>query len=269
MKLRPFWEVASRTATPSIFCNYKIRYCVYKSSPSVPILSQINLLLTIPSCPRSTLILSTDLCLRLPNGHFSSSFPISVLRIYAFLFPNSFYMHCLDDSDYSWPRVKVYALHIMQFSPTFCHLISILPKYSLQHPVLRHPQSIFLPLLSKTEFRTHTKPRQNYNPVYSKLYVLRQQTRRQKVFNLLLISSWFKFRLVNIVEEYLNWNTFSNYVYAIFMSWFWPAFLSQDSNIYFLSMSVSKSTFLLRLINISVFLFTVSMLSPCRFTSSA
>jgi hypothetical protein len=33
----------------------------------------------------------------------------------------------------------------MQFSPTSCHLIPLGSKYSPQHPVLKHPQSMFLP----------------------------------------------------------------------------------------------------------------------------
>jgi hypothetical protein len=36
-------------------------------------------------------------------------------------------------------------LLIMQFSPTSRHYISLLSKYSPQHPVLKHPQSKFLP----------------------------------------------------------------------------------------------------------------------------
>jgi hypothetical protein len=33
----------------------------------------------------------------------------------------------------------------MHFSPTSGHFISLWSKYSPQHPVLKHPQSIFLP----------------------------------------------------------------------------------------------------------------------------
>jgi hypothetical protein len=33
----------------------------------------------------------------------------------------------------------------MRFSPTSHHLISLQSKYSPQHPVLQHPQSMFLP----------------------------------------------------------------------------------------------------------------------------
>jgi hypothetical protein len=30
----------------------------------------------------------------------------------------------------------------MQFSPVSCHFIPLPPKYSPQHPVLKHPQSM-------------------------------------------------------------------------------------------------------------------------------
>jgi hypothetical protein len=33
----------------------------------------------------------------------------------------------------------------MQFSPTSCYFISLRSKYSPQYPVLKHPQSMFLP----------------------------------------------------------------------------------------------------------------------------
>jgi hypothetical protein len=33
----------------------------------------------------------------------------------------------------------------MQFSPFSCDLVSLRPKYPPQHPVLKHPQSMFLP----------------------------------------------------------------------------------------------------------------------------
>jgi hypothetical protein len=40
-------------------------------------------------------------------------------------------------------------LLIMQFSPTSCHFISLRSKYSPQHPVLKHPQSIIRMVISR------------------------------------------------------------------------------------------------------------------------
>jgi hypothetical protein len=69
--------------------------------------------------------LSTQLCLSLPSGLFLSSFHANIL--YAFLFsPHSCYMPCpfhtpwLDHSNYTWRRLQVMKLLIMQFSPTSC-----------------------------------------------------------------------------------------------------------------------------------------------------
>jgi hypothetical protein len=36
-------------------------------------------------------------------------------------------------------------LLIMHLSPSSCHFIPLRSKYSLQHPVLEHPQPMFLP----------------------------------------------------------------------------------------------------------------------------
>jgi hypothetical protein len=46
---------------------------------------------------------------------------------------------------YSWWRVQVMKLLIMQFSPTSCHYICLHSKYSPQHPVLKHWLSMCLP----------------------------------------------------------------------------------------------------------------------------
>jgi hypothetical protein len=79
-----------------------------------------------PSHPislRSILILSTHLRLGLPSGLFHSGFPTNIL--YAFLFsPHSCYLlhpshpPWLDYSNYTWRRVQLMKLLIMQFSPT-------------------------------------------------------------------------------------------------------------------------------------------------------
>jgi hypothetical protein len=67
---------------------------------------------------------------------------------------HSCYMPCsshppwLDHSNYTWSRVQVMKLLIIQFSWTSCHFISLRSKYS-QRPVLKHPQSMFLQVDSR------------------------------------------------------------------------------------------------------------------------
>jgi hypothetical protein len=40
-------------------------------------------------------------------------------------------------SNYTWIRVKVMKLFIMQFSPTFYNFVPLRSKYSAQHPMVR------------------------------------------------------------------------------------------------------------------------------------
>jgi hypothetical protein len=59
-------------------------------------------------------------------------------------------------SNYTWRRVQVMKLLIMQFSPTSCHFISLRSSYSSQHPVLICPQSV-LHVMSEAMFHTYAK----------------------------------------------------------------------------------------------------------------
>jgi hypothetical protein len=45
----------------------------------------------------------------------------------------------------------------MQFSPLSCQFIPFGTKYSTQHPVLKHSQSVIFPLMWETKFHNHTK----------------------------------------------------------------------------------------------------------------
>jgi hypothetical protein len=151
MELNPSWEAANCEATqelPIILWNLKVYFHVHKSPKLAPILSQISPVHTTPSYVRSISILTTHLHLGRPGGPFLLAFqPIPFMHSSS---PPSCYMPSpshppwLDHSNYTWRRVQVMKLLIMQFSPTSCHFISLRSKYSPQHPVLKRPQSVCL-----------------------------------------------------------------------------------------------------------------------------
>jgi hypothetical protein len=153
MELSPSWEAANYAATqelPSILWNPKVHYRAHKSPSFVPILNQIHPVHTTPSnAVRSILILSTHLHLGLPSGLFPSGSP-DQYPIWIPLLPHSWCMPCpfhpprLDYSNYRRGE-QVMKLLIMQFSLASCRFIPLCFKHSPQHPVLKHPQSMFLP----------------------------------------------------------------------------------------------------------------------------
>jgi hypothetical protein len=141
MELSPSWEAASCSATQefiNITWNPKLHYRVYRNPPLVPILSQINALHNTQSyLSKICFNIMSNLRFGLLSGPFPSGFPTNIL--YAFLV-SPIRATCPAHSKYTWRRVQVMKLLIMQFSPTSCHFIPLRSKYSPQHPVLKHPQ---------------------------------------------------------------------------------------------------------------------------------
>jgi hypothetical protein len=105
----------------------------------------------------------------------------------------------------------------MQFSPSSRHFISLLSKYSPQHPVLKHPQSMFLNVRDKFSYPYRTT--RKIIVLYILIFVFRQQMRKQKVLDQMATSNTLfqsdpNFLLNQILicccySKYINCDTFS------------------------------------------------------------
>ena len=72
----------------------------------------------------------------------------------------------------------------MQFSPLPCYPALRRPKYSPQHPILKHPQPTFLPQCERPYFTTIQNNRQNCSSVYLNLCILDSNHHRISVMEL-------------------------------------------------------------------------------------
>ena len=149
-------------------------------------LSWSNSIQSIPPHPtswRSILILSSHLCLGLPNELFPSGFPIKTL--YAPLLS---------------PIRAAYPAHLILFDLitrttlgeqyrslssslcSFLHLVPLKPKYSPQHPILKHPQPPFLPQCERPSFTPIQNNRQNYSSIYILIFKVLDRKPEDKRF---------------------------------------------------------------------------------------
>ena len=124
----------------------------------------------IPTSWRSFLILSSHLHLGLPSGLFPSGFPPKhcTQRI---SFPNMLHEppHLIPLDLIIWTILGKEHRYLSSSLCSFlhsCYLVPLRPKYSPQHPILKHPQPMFLPQCQRPSFTSIQNNRQNYK-VYS------------------------------------------------------------------------------------------------------
>ena len=147
MEQSPSWEANRFSASqeiPHTSWNPKVHYRLYKILPSVPILSQTNPVHAPHFTSwRSIVILSFHLRLGLQSGIFPSGFPTKTPYTPHLFTVRATYLAYL------------IVLDLIISTPLLPHPPH--PKYSLQHPILKHPQPTFLPQCE----RPSLKPKRN------------------------------------------------------------------------------------------------------------
>jgi hypothetical protein len=155
---------------------------------------------------RCALILSYHLRLGLPSGLFPSGFPTKILYTpplspYALHAPPISFVPILPPEQYLVSSTDREAPHYVVFSNPLL-LLSLRPKCSPQHPVLKNPQHTFLPQCERPSSTLIQNDRQNYNQqhvstikVICSLNTIVLGTIHYKAMNVMdAISSYIKWR---------------------------------------------------------------------------
>jgi len=147
----PSWEANSHSASQAFLCcswNPNVHYRIHNSPPLVPIPNQMNSVHKFPSCiPTIQFILPTSrsyewsITFRFSDHNFVCDSHVS----HVCYMPSPSHPHWLDHPNNVRWGVQVMMLLIIQSSPSSRHFLPLRSKYSFQHPLLKHCQSVFFP----------------------------------------------------------------------------------------------------------------------------
>ena len=148
MEQSPNWgtnRFSASQETPHILWNPKVHFRIHNFPPSAPVLSQLHPVHT----PISYLL---KIYLNIIPIYVWVSQVVSFPQVspptpcIGLSYPHTHYMphpsNCcrFDHPNNIWWGVQIIKLLIMQLPPLPCYLVPPIPKYSLEHPILKHPQ---------------------------------------------------------------------------------------------------------------------------------
>ena len=166
MEQSPSWEASWFLAgqeIPRILWNPKVLYLIHNCPPPFPILSHIN----------PVHALTSHFLKIYSSGLFHHvSLPKPCIHLYS----SPFMLHAPHISFFLIWSLKLLGEKYRSLNSSLCSvphspvLIPFRPKY-YQHPILTHPQSVFLPQCERPSFTSIQHNTQNYISVYLNLSV--------------------------------------------------------------------------------------------------
>ena len=168
IELSPSWLANMSSASQGvshIIWNPQVHYRIHKFQSSVLILSQNNPFFASPShflkIHFNIPLPSTPMSSKWSSSHWSALYAPLLSHVRTTC-PDHLIL-LFDHPNDTWWGIQSIKLLFILFSTFPCHLVTLTSKCLPQHPILEHPQPVFLPEFERPSFTPIQNNRQNYS----------------------------------------------------------------------------------------------------------